>query len=85
MGDPSKKEEVTVFYSLEMCNYLMRLIGFRAAKVADDLGVEHLDLMPLWEPSLKTFYDFIHFTPAGSAVVTEAVAKTLLQSNSKKP
>ena len=85
MGDPSKKEEVTVFYSLEMCNYLMRLIGFRAAKVANDLGVEHLNLMPLLEPSLKTFYDFIHFTPAGSAVVAEAVAKTLLQSYSKKP
>ena len=84
MGDPSKKEEVTVFYSLGVCRQLMHLMDLRATKVADDLGVEHLNLIPLLEPSLRTFYDFIHFTPAGAAVVAEAIAKTLLQPHSKK-
>lgn len=78
-GDPSKKEEVTVFYSLEVLSQLMRLMNLRAAEIADVLGVEHLDLMPLLESSLRTFYDFIHFTPAGAAVVAEGIAKTLVQ------
>jgi lysophospholipase L1-like esterase len=84
MGDPSTGEDVKVFYSLDVCSQLMRLMDLRAAKIADELGVEHLNLVPLLEPSLGTFYDFIHFTPAGSAVVAEAIAKTLLQPHSKK-
>ncbi len=80
VGDPYRGDEVTVFYSLEVCSQLMRLMNLRAVKVADDLGVEHLNLIPLLEPSLKTFYDFIHFTPAGAAAVAEAIAETLLRS-----
>jgi lysophospholipase L1-like esterase len=83
-GDPTKREEVSVFYSLEVLSKLMRLMNLRAAQVADNLGVEHLDLMPLLEISLKTFYDFVHFTPAGAAVVAEAIANTLLQPHSQK-
>lgn len=83
MGDPYRGDEVTVFYSLEVCSQLMRLMNIRAVKVADDLGVEHLDLIPLLEPSLKTYYDFIHFTPAGAAVVAEAIAETLLRLHSE--
>ena len=79
MGDPYRGDEVTVFYSLEVCSQLMRLINLRAVKAADDLGVEHLNLIPLLEPSLKNFYDFIHFTPAGAAVAAEAIAETVLR------
>jgi lysophospholipase L1-like esterase len=84
MGDPSTGEDVKVFYSLEVCSQLMRLIDLRAAKIADELGIQHLNLMPALEPSLKTFYDFIHFTPAGAAAVAEAVAKILVQPHPKK-
>ncbi len=62
----------------------MRFMNLRAAQVADELGVEHLDLMPLLEPSLGMYYDFAHFTPAGAAVVAAAVAKRLLEPHSWK-
>jgi lysophospholipase L1-like esterase len=78
MGDPYRGDKVTVFYSLEICSQLMRLINLRAAKVADELGIEHLDLMTFMEPSLKEFYDFIHFTPVGARVVAEVIAESLL-------
>ena len=56
----------------------MAALDARAAQVAADVGVEQLDLMPLLEPSLKTFYDFVHYTPAGAATVAEAVAAAIL-------
>src|SRR5207237_6713390 len=59
---------------------LMALVDARAAVVADELRVESLTLWPLLEPSLETYYDFVHFTPAGSAVVAEAVGAALLRS-----
>jgi lysophospholipase L1-like esterase len=82
MGDPYRGDEVTVFYSLEVCSQLMRLMNSRAVKIAGDLGIEHLNLMPLLEPSLKNYYDFCHFTPAGAAVVAEAISATLLRLHS---
>jgi hypothetical protein len=38
------------------------------------LGVEQVDLMPVLEASLSTYYDFLHFTPAGSRQVAEHAA-----------
>lgn len=80
VGDPHQ-EEVSTYYSVEILCRLMALVGARAAHVADELGVEHLNLMSLLESSLETYYDFVHFTPAGSAVVAEAVAAAILRDN----
>jgi len=79
MGDPYMGDKVTVFYSLEICRRLMRLMNLHAAKVANELGIENLDLIPILKPSLETFYDFIHFTPAGAAVIAKVIAETLLK------
>lgn len=76
-GNP-QREEVRAYYSIDVLCRLMALVSERAADVADDLGVEHLDLMPVLQPSLETFYDFVHFTPAGAALVAEAVASAIL-------
>lgn len=73
------REEVTVFYSVEVASHLMVLIDARALRVADELGVEHLDLMPHIERSLKSYYDHCHFTPAGAAAVAEQVAASILR------
>jgi lysophospholipase L1-like esterase len=81
VGDPHR-EEVSVYYSLEVLSQLMALVSARAARVADELGVEHLDSMSVLEPSLETFYDFVHFTPAGAAVLAQAVASAVLRSPS---
>jgi len=82
MGDPWKGENVTIFYSLDVLCKLMKLMDNRAAKVATELGVDCLDLMAILEQGLKTFFDFVHFTPAGAAVVAEVVASALLQPKS---
>ena len=66
-----------MYYSLEVVNELMGLMDARAAAVADQLGIEHLDLRPVLAPSLENYYDYVHFTPAGAAVVARAVAGAL--------
>lgn len=74
-----QREEVSTYYSIQVFYRLMASVDSRAIQVADELGVAQLNLMPLLEPTLKTYYDSIHFTPAGAATVAEAVAAVLLQ------
>ncbi len=64
---------MSVYYSVEILCRVMALVSARAMRFADELGVEHLDLKPLLGPSLKTCYDFVYFTPIGSAMVAQAV------------
>lgn len=71
------KDTIDVYYSFDVVNRLMSLIDARAAAVADDRGVEQLDLRPVLTPNLENYYDFLHFTPAGAAVVAQAVAAAL--------
>jgi len=68
------REEVTTFFSVDITARLMAMMNARAASVAAELGVETLDLMPVLEPSLETYYDFFHLTPAGARIVAAAVA-----------
>jgi hypothetical protein len=70
---------VTTYYSFDVVSRLVDLVDRRVAEVADGLGIQQVDLMPLLEPSLATFYDFWHFTPAGAAVVGKAVAEAVLE------
>jgi hypothetical protein len=72
-GDPYAGE-VTTYYSFDVVSRLVELVDRRAERVASDVGVEQIDLMPVLDPSLRTFYDFWHFTPAGAAAVGKAVA-----------
>jgi hypothetical protein len=71
-------EEVTTFYSLDVTSRLMARLDGCAARIASDLDVEQIDLTSLLEPSLGTYYDFFHLTPAGARTVASAVASTLL-------
>jgi lysophospholipase L1-like esterase len=73
------KELVTVYYAIDVVNRLMAQVDARAAQVAEELGVEHVDLRSLLEPSLTTYYDHWHFTPAGARQAAEAVAAALLR------
>jgi lysophospholipase L1-like esterase len=69
---------VTIFYSLEVINRLMCLVDARAAALAEECGVEQVDLQQLVTPGLHHYYDHTHFTPAGAAVVAEALAAALV-------
>jgi lysophospholipase L1-like esterase len=73
------KEKVSVYYSLEVVNRLLDLLDGRAAKVADALGVAHLNLRPRLTLGLRHYYDHDHLNPAGAAVVAQAVAAALLE------
>ena len=75
----SWREEVTTYYSFEVVSKLMALVDAKAARIARDLGVEQIDLMPLLDRSLEVFYDTFHATPAGSRLVAAAVAATILR------
>jgi len=55
----------------------MAMVNDRAARAAGDLGVEVVDLMPALEPSLETYYDFFHLTPAGARIVAATIADAL--------
>ncbi len=72
---------VEAFYSFEIVTRLVRLVDRRAAEIADELGVEQIDLLPSLEPTLANFYDFWHFTPAGAEIVGRIVADEVLRKN----
>ena len=72
------QDEVTTYFSLDVLSRLMALLDARAARVAQDLDVEQLDLRPAVEPSLENYYDFFHATPAGAGAVATAVAASVV-------
>jgi hypothetical protein len=73
------QEDVTTFYSTEVLSSLMAALDARAERVAGELGLEQVDLMPLLQPGVETYYDFFHATPAGARVITAAVAAAVLR------
>jgi hypothetical protein len=73
------REEVTTFYSFDVVSRLMALVDAKAADIAVAHGVEQLDLMPLLDRSLATYYDGFHLTPAGAKAVASAVAAAVLR------
>jgi lysophospholipase L1-like esterase len=73
------REEVTTFYALDVLSRLMALVDAQAVRVAQDLGIEHVDLRPILEPSIENYYDFFHATPAAARLVATAVAMALVR------
>jgi hypothetical protein len=72
------REPVTIYYSCEVLSRLMALLDARAARAAHELGVEQVDLMPVLEPSARTYYDFFHATPAGARIISSAIGAAML-------
>jgi len=71
------RENVTTFYSFDVVSRLMARVDQRAASIADALRIEHVDLMPILERSLNTYYDGFHATPAGASIVAATVAAAI--------
>jgi len=72
------KESVTVYYSLDVVNRLLELVDSQAARVANALGVQHVDVRPLLTLGLRHYYDHDHHTATGAAVIARAVGAALL-------
>jgi len=73
------KQTVTTYFSLDVVNQVVHLLDARAASVAEELGIEHRNLRSVLAPSLENYYDYMHYTPAGAAVVAREVADALLR------
>jgi lysophospholipase L1-like esterase len=78
------REEVATYYSFEVVSKLMAFLDARAASVAKALDVEQIDLMPILEPSLNTYYDGFHATPAAARVIAAAVTAAILRQPSAR-
>jgi lysophospholipase L1-like esterase len=75
------KENVSVYYSLDVVNRLLALVEAQVIQVSDALGVPHIELRGLLNGGLRHYYDHDHYTPAGAAVVASAVAAALTQKS----
>jgi hypothetical protein len=72
------RTDVTTYYSFDVVSQLMSHVDAKAAAVAEAMGVEQIDLMPIVDPSLVTYYDCFHLTPAGARAVAAAVGTTVV-------
>lgn len=83
VGDPYF-QKCTVYYSPEVLSQLLEGVDAAAASVSAECNVECLDLSADLPPSDKYFYDQIHVTPAGSAIVADAIAEFLARKSAEK-
>ena len=79
------RSEITTYYSFDVFSTLMRLVNDRAAATADAMGIEHIDVMPVLEPGLATYYDGLHVTPYGARAVAPAVATAIVCGTRRVP
>ena len=75
---PAWLQEVTTYFSHDVLRRLMGQLDAAASRIAQDEGVEQLDLRRVVEPSLENYYDFFHATPAGAKTVAGAVGAALV-------
>ena len=71
------RENVTTYYSFDVVSKLMACVDQKAAAIAGDMNIEQVDVMPVLERSLTTYYDGFHATPEGARVVAEEVAAAI--------
>lgn len=78
LGRPYK-EQVSSYFTPRVVDALMTEMDRRASKIALEVGVEQIDVASRMERSARTFYDELHFTPAGAEQVGRIVAEQLLR------
>lgn len=71
-------DNVTTFYSNEVLFDLLRRIDDSTNRVARQANVDRMELMSLVTASTVNYYDHLHHTPAGAAIVADAVAAKIL-------
>jgi hypothetical protein len=71
-------EEITTYYSFQAFTRVMSLLDERVADITAVSGVETLDLTPMLEQSLDTYYDGFHVTPKGARQIAAAVSAAIL-------
>jgi hypothetical protein len=82
---PAWLQEVNTYFSHDVLRRLMSQLDAAASRIAQDEGVEQLDLRRVVEPNLENFYDFFHATPAGAKIVAGAVGAALAGTPLARP
>jgi lysophospholipase L1-like esterase len=77
VGDPFSGK-CTIFYSHDVMFRLMHLIDVSTARVCADMGIEQIGIQHVVEPTIENYYDHLHFTPRGCAIVAQEVARAVL-------
>jgi len=77
LGRPYE-QKLTTYYRHAVVWKLMRKIDERAAAIADELGIEHVDVQSILPRDLEHCYDEMHHTPKGCAVIGRAIAAKIL-------
>jgi hypothetical protein len=72
-----RDELVTSYYAHSVVWNLMRKIDARVVKVAMELGVEEIDLMPVVPPTFELWYDEMHHNARGCERIGRAIARKL--------
>jgi hypothetical protein len=67
--------EVKTYYASDVVARLMRMVEERQVAICAELGVECMPLRPRLDHSLKSFYDFFHFTPFGAETTGRSLAE----------
>jgi len=72
------KEKVSVYFSLDVINRLLSQIDARVVAVAEELGLQHLNLRPVLDQGLRHYFDHDHLTPRGAAAAAHVIADLVL-------
>jgi hypothetical protein len=70
--------EVTAYYSHALVWRLLRQVNARTSTVCQELDVEDVDLMHALDCDVETYYDELHHTPKGCAVIGAEIAQAIL-------
>jgi len=73
------RHNVSTYYSSEVLAQLATELNQLAARVATQNGAAMIDVQNCLQPPAACFYDDIHFTPLGAAIVADAVSNALLR------
>ena len=70
-------EDVKVYYADQVVGRLMHEVESRMARIAAEEGCDCAPVRPMVEPSLVSFYDYFHLTPAGAEKVGRGLADVI--------
>ena len=79
------REEVEVYYAHDVVAELMRTLDRRQHELAQELGVEDIDMLGAVAPTFEHYYDYLHFTQKGCEAVATAVADCLAPTAPASP
>lgn len=71
-------QEVTTYYAHESVWKLMAQVDARASELAKRLGAEEVELNALVPRDFEHYYDELHHTPKGCAIVGRAIARAIV-------